>query len=145
MTKTSFCVGAPHKFTEETCKKIILDIKKSLPYHVVAESNGIHYNTFAYWLRQGRDDIENNKSTEKSQFYCEVKKAVKEVMDELLEKIRNGTNGWQGSAWILERRWWKDWSSKVADLDFNERLSALENEQKNKDGNNEQVKVSDQE
>lgn len=134
MATIQFKPGRPPTFSPELCESIIADVKKAIPYHLAAEANGIHANTLGYWLRQGKADLENNESTEKAQFYCNVKKAIKEVLDELLAKIRVGGNGWQGSAWILERRWWKDWSSKVADLDFNERLTKLENERGKDDG-----------
>jgi len=132
-------VGRPTKFTPERCQAIINSVSDGMPYEISANENGIHRDTLTRWLRQGAFDLLSENDTEHSQFFCNIKKAVGKTMRDLLRVVRAGDVGWQGSAWILERRWWKHWSNKVADIDFNERLTALENEGKNKDVDNGKV------
>lgn len=129
--------GRPPKFSKEVCNGILNSINDCLPLKLCAEENGIHYDTLRVWIIEGQEDIKNgNSDSEKAKFSVAMKKGIGKVQRLLLAKIGEGNNGWQGSAWILERRWWKYWSHKAADIDFNERLTALENEGKNKDMDN---------
>lgn len=126
--------GRPTKFNQEICDGILKSVQDCLPLKLCAEENGIHYDTLREWINEGIEDIKNEQyDTDKAKFSVAMKKGVGDRQRLLLEKIASGENGWQGSAWILERRWWKYWSNKAADIDFNERLTALENEGKHKD------------
>lgn len=120
--------GRPPKFCPELCAAILKSVSDCLPLKLCAEENGIHYDTLRVWVNEGLQDILDGKLTEKGRFSVRLKKTSADSMRILLERVRGAEQGWQGSAWILERRWWKHWSNKAADLDFNERLSKLESE-----------------
>jgi len=130
-------VGRPPKFCPELCDAILKSASDCLPLTLCAEENGIHYDTLREWVNEGLQDILDNKLTEKARFSVAFKKTAADSMRILLERVRGADQGWQGSAWILERRWWKHWSNKAADLDFNERLSKLESEQRKGNSNGE--------
>jgi hypothetical protein len=121
--------GRPPIFGPQICADIIKSVKDLLPLKICAEENGIHYETLRAWINEGIDDLLAGNVTEKAKFSVAMKKEVANSMRNLLKIIGKGKNGWQGSAWILERRWWKYWSSKVADMEFDERLTELENKQ----------------
>ncbi len=143
MEPFKFKVGRPPKFCEEICTAIIKSVSDLLPLKIAAEENGVHYETLRAWINEGLEDLMANNWTEKAQFSVALKKEVANSMRLLSKRVRGGCDGWQGSAWILERRWWKYWSSKVADLDFNERLTALENDHKQKDLSNGNLESSE--
>lgn len=119
--------GRPTKFTTERCQAIVLSISKGVPYQIAAEANGIGEETLYGWIRQGMKDINAGLDTEFSKFSETIKRAEEIKIARHLETIQDKPDRWQADAWILERRWWKHFSSSAAVIDFNKRLSKMEN------------------
>jgi hypothetical protein len=93
--------GAPTKLTEELIKKLEALLDDPQFIILTDEEICIHLDindeTKARWL--------DDKSTELSKkFYGLIKKARTKQKMNLSERIGTGDNGWQGSAWIAERK-----------------------------------------
>jgi transposase-like protein len=116
------------KFTLERRQSILDAISNRIPYQLAAEANGISEETLHDWLRVGRRDLAKGEETEFSQFSENIKKIELEKMKEHLNSINTSPERWQAQAWILERRWWKYFSSSAAIIDFNKRLEQMEND-----------------
>lgn len=132
MSDTPNPVGRPTKFTPERCAAIVDDIANAIPYHFAALSNGIAESTLFDWLTKGYADIEAGIDSDLARFSELIKKAEKNKLAYHSQKIAANVDRWQADAWMLERRWWKHYSQKTADIEFNDRLNALE--RKHKDG-----------
>ena len=114
------------KFSQPVCDAILKDLKDEIPYEIACESNGVSYNTFCTWLANGKRDQLAGKRTYYSQFLEAVRKIQKERLKGHLGNISESDKGHKGSEWILERAYWKYYSSKTAEIEINERLDALE-------------------
>jgi hypothetical protein len=64
---------------------------------------GISRASFFGYLARGRLDREAGKSSDFSDFLDGIEKAQAEANIRLIAKIERGAQGWQGSAWVLER------------------------------------------
>jgi hypothetical protein len=119
----------PYKFTPARRKAILTSISNRIPYELAAEANGICEDTLYEWLKIGRQHIAEGKDTDYADFSESIKKIEEERMLGHLNTI-NGAEAWQSQAWILERRWWKYFSSSAAVVEFNKRLDRMEKEEK---------------
>lgn len=133
------------KFDQPTCEAILQDLREEIPYKFAAESNGIPLCTFMSWLRYGLEEIKNGKSEARfAQFLLSVRKIEKERIKRHLNNIGEDGKSHRGSEWILERSFWK-YFGKVAEIELNERVEALESKQGNADVEKEEREVSDEE
>lgn len=105
-------VGAPSKLTPQMQIDIIHDLKKGLYVESICPAYGIDVTTFYRWLRT------------RPEFRQAIKMAEAELQGACLGTIASGTEGWQGSAWIMERRFPRLWSMRVkaAILDHEDEL-----------------------
>lgn len=120
-------LGRPTKFTPERCKAIIADIIRTIPYELAAEANGICEDTLYEWLKIGKQHLKEGNDSDYARFSESIKKAERDKMVVNLNQVEGGADKWQANAWILERRWWKHFSSSAPVIDFNKRLSKMEN------------------
>jgi hypothetical protein len=123
-------LGRPSKFTPERCDKILSAIGAGIPYELAAEANGICEDTLYEWIKLGRQDIRDHKDTTHSRFSETLKNVELSKMRHHLEEIQDKPERWQADAWILERRWWKHFSPNAAVVEFNKRLSRMEDDDK---------------
>lgn len=91
--------GRPSKATPETRARILDYLRRGLFAESAARLAGISERTFYEWLE--RSDAGD---PEFAGFSAAVKRATDEAEDDALRRIREGSPGWQGSAWFLERR-----------------------------------------
>jgi hypothetical protein len=56
-----------------------------------------------------------------------------------LDTIKEKPERWQADAWILERRWWKQFSPNAAVVEFEKRLKLLEGASDEEKGNEKEV------
>jgi len=122
--------GRPSKFTPERRAAILKDIGDRIPYEFAAEANGISEETLYDWLRSGKRDRDAGIDSEFAKFSEDLKAIERKKIRHHLEKIEQNPERWQADAWILERRWWKQFSPNAAVLDFNKRLERMENDDK---------------
>lgn len=119
-------VGRPDKFTPERRKAIINDISNAIPYEYAAEANGISEETLYAWLRKAKSHYSEGIDTDYTQFSEAIKKAERNRIQSHQQKVSDKEDKWQADAWMLERRWWKHFSSSAPIVDFNKRLKRME-------------------
>ena len=100
-------MARPSKFSPETARIICQGIESGLSYDQAATAAGITYSTFIKWKQKG-------ESEEKGilfQFLQDIKKAEDCSKQVLLSRIKDAGKDpryWQANAWILERRFPKE-------------------------------------
>lgn len=118
--------GRPTKFSHEKIDAILNAISHHTPYRIAAEANGIGERTFYCWLKKGSEDMANGIDNNFTRFLQSLRQIEQRRIIEHLDKILNSEKGHRGCQWILEHVFWKYFSSKVAIIDFNQRLERLE-------------------
>jgi len=105
----------PHKFTPETVDLLLKGIRAGLPYHLAAEAAGVSETVFYEWQR-GRFPRGADKDL-KAHFTEELTRA-KGVSAARLMSLINGAaaEDWRAAAWILERRFPKDFGKQLLEL-----------------------------
>lgn len=125
------------KFDQPTTEAILQDLRDEVPYQYAAESNGVTYHGLLRWINKGISDIEEgNESSHYAQFIKAIRQIEKDRIKRHVKNINSDQKGHKGSEWILERAFWRQFSSKAVEIDLNERISKLENkksEEKNED------------
>lgn len=115
------------KFSQPVCEAILKDIADEIPHEISCEANGVGYSTFKNWLSLGRIDQELGKETHYSRFLAAVRNVQRKKVKSHLNNIEETEKGHKGSEWILERAYWRYFSSKVGEIELNERVEKLEN------------------
>lgn len=96
--------GRPSKLNEELIKEIYELVKDGVPVSYACDSLYITRMSFSNWMRQGEEDILNEKhETLHAQFFYTIKKGQADFVTDSVRDIRSGRPGWQGAAWVLER------------------------------------------
>lgn len=85
--------GRPSKFTNDLLEKLAEAIASGMPDKFACERVGITEDTLGDWRRS------------KPGFSVYLDAARAERMLKRINRIDVGETGWQGTAWILERRW----------------------------------------
>lgn len=116
------------KFKPERVAKILDSISKGVPYKIAAEANGIADATFYDWMAKGSRDLREDIVSD----YAQMVEAIREIEQKRIIKnqqnIEESPDGHEGAKWVLERVFWKYFSSKAIELEVNERLEKLERE-----------------
>lgn len=84
-------IGRPSKLTPEITAKICELVEAGNYLHVAAQACGIHRDTLREWRRSN------------DEFSAAINKARASAICTSVAFIRSGEQGWQGSAWYLER------------------------------------------
>lgn len=104
--------GRPSELTPEIEAKIIKGISLGMHRDEVAGFAGRHRSTIYYWMKKAQDDADaGTASPEQLAFLDGIKAAEASGVLARLERINSGDPGWQGSAWIQERRYSKQWAA----------------------------------
>ena len=85
---------------DELCKWVEDDV----PFRFCAEGCGITFITFNNWMKKGEDDFENEIESLEAELFYRIKKTYASVVRESVRIIRTKPMGWQGQAWIRQRR-----------------------------------------
>lgn len=131
--------GRPSKFTAERRASIIKSINKGSPFVLVAEANGIDESTLHAWIATGKMHLKEGIESDYAIFSESIKKAEIDKIESHTDNISDHVDKWQADAWMLERRWYKYYSSSAPIIEMNERLSKLEQ------GDIKSEKISEQE
>lgn len=125
--------GRPSKLTAQIIKDIEQFLNDGNYVSVVCKAVGINQDTFYQWLKLGLELVTEREQCEVDgkpipfldsherllyQFAEAIEKA--EAMGEmgLISNVKSGSPGWQGSAWILQRRFRERWGdSRQIDTD----------------------------
>jgi hypothetical protein len=112
----------PTKFTATTVDAVLAGVRAGLPYRLAAEAAGIHYDTFNEW-KQGRFPRGADRQL-RTEFSDQLTRAQGQSALRLTALISTAAkDDWRAAAWILERRFPKDFAK---DASLYERLDALE-------------------
>ncbi len=107
--------GARPKFTEATVSRLLTAIRAGLPFHLAADAAGISEATFYAWQR-GQFPRGAEKHL-KSQFLEELTRARGDSALRLIATVnRAAPDDWRAAAWILERRFPKDFGRNVLEV-----------------------------
>lgn len=109
----------PQKFTPEARTKILTALKLCAPRETAAEIAGITSKTLRSWL--------SSKAPKYREFQADVARVEGETERKLVSTIiKAGSKDWKASAWILERKYRRNWGYK-ARIEF-ETQERVENE-----------------
>jgi len=122
------------KFNPERCAAILESIKNRLPYAVAARAAGVSDNKLYAWLRRGLADLELEIDSPKAQFAVALNKIEHDKIKEHMDAIALAPERWQAHAWILERRWWREFSPNGPLKDLQKIIERLETEGQIKQG-----------
>lgn len=102
--------GRPTKLTPEAQRAICESIALSIPNKYASEEAGIDEDTFALWMRKGREG-----RAPYAAFYRAVTRARASAVKSLTVRVLGGGKGSAGATWLLERRYREDYgpSQKV--------------------------------
>lgn len=103
-------VGRPTKLNAETQKKVCDAILVGATYEAAAQYAGITYETFNEWMKAGRAAAAPNAFSEFSEA---VDRANAEAQVFFAMNIKDAARGgdWRAAAWMLERRFPKDYGA----------------------------------
>jgi hypothetical protein len=108
-------VARPTKLTSELQTAIVERVAAGNYLAVAARASGVHRDTLYGWLERGRAGEEPFAA-----FSDALKRAEAEAECAAVAYVRSGEQGWQASAWYLERkypdRWASDRKKKRAEL-----------------------------
>lgn len=105
--------GRPSEMTEDVVKKMLEGIALGLSIVEVADLAGKSRTTIYNWINAAEKAVaDGSADEEQSGFLDSVKEAQQEGQLKRLKRIQEGDPGWQGSAWIQERRYSRQWGAK---------------------------------
>lgn len=119
------------RFTPERVQAILKDIEDEIPYRQAALSNGVSEQGFYKWIEKGEAELHAGIQTEHTQLVEAINTIEKKRIKDHMDRIKFSPKGHDGSKWILERRYWKQFSSYLINKEINERLDKLERERSN--------------
>lgn len=93
--------GHPTKATDDIKRSIVKDVRRGIFLVRTAMAHGVTQQTVWNWANTDHE------------FFVALRKAEIELQRECLGTIEAGAEGWQGSAWLLERRFSREWSHRV--------------------------------
>ncbi|HXK00721.1 MAG TPA: hypothetical protein VNF93_02405 [Buchnera sp. (in: enterobacteria)] len=115
------------KFDQRVVDGILKDLENGIPARITCESYGVAYPTFKRWIENGTKDLLEEKNTYYTQFLASLRNVHKKVISRHLKRVVENEKGHKGAEWYLERAFWQYFSSKVAEIDLEDRLNKLEN------------------
>lgn len=96
-------MARPSKLTEELISKMADEIAEGTPICYVCDLFSVTEQSYFNWMERGQQDFENDEETIYSAFFDSIKKSYARFIIESKKRIKQGTPGWQGTAWWLER------------------------------------------
>jgi hypothetical protein len=97
--------GRPTLLTPELQKRFVTLLRRGNYLTHACDILGIQQVTTWYWMHRGQEEIRQGLMNEPhARFFIAVKTAQGELIDECIQKIREGTDRWQSLAWLLERK-----------------------------------------
>ena len=117
-------MAAPTKFTKATVSKVLVGVRRGLPYHLAAAAAGISEDTFYAWQR-GEFPASADDAL-KVQFSEGLTRAKGEAANHLTRRVYDASReDWRAAAWMLERRFPRDFGKDGEMIERLERLEAL--------------------
>lgn len=121
----------PLKISKEIIEIILQDMADGVPYQQATVANGVSITTWHQWIKQGTQDLMYDVDTlekylvqSKARIECEEIKTCR-------ENILNSEKGHPGAQWVLERKYWRHYSSSAANIDLAEDIERVKFEEQN--------------
>jgi transposase-like protein len=100
--------GRPTKFTPDTQAAILDALKTGVGIERAAAFAGIHADSLYNWMKQGKEDEDQNVESEHRTFFERLTRARAEVHVRLAGEVRAAATSdregdWRAAAWMLER------------------------------------------
>jgi hypothetical protein len=114
------------KFNPERCDAILSSIADNVPNKYAIKAAGICEEKFYKWINQGEEDLKNDRDTPKARFCIAFRKIEHDTMRQQLIAISQTPQRWQAHAWILERRWWREFSPNGPLKELAKKIDRLE-------------------
>lgn len=110
--------GASTKFTRDTVERLLEAVRAGLPYHLAAEAAGISESTFYDWQRgKFPRGLDEDQKALKSEFLEGLTRAKGDSALTLMQIIKDAApEDWRAAAWILERRFPRDFGKQLVEL-----------------------------
>lgn len=130
-------------------RKIIMEcVEIGMPYKYAAHAARISERVLYDWLEKGKQDIDAGVVSEYSEFVHDIEQGLASRVKKHMVRINDGVQVWHSSAWMLERRWRKDFGQDAAIIqELESRLQKIESAVQRSDDNplNKPVNGSDDE
>lgn len=107
MVRINARMGAPSKLDDLTAQRIVAAVECGAPWYMAAAAGGVSRSTLKAWKAKARDGIEPYAAFLARLEKAEASGAVA-VLGIIQAAAREGT--WQAAAWILERRYPKQFA-----------------------------------
>lgn len=117
--------GRPTSISKAKIKAICETIKLGATLEAAASSAGITRQTLYNWLERGEAEKDNptGKDSLFLELFDEYARALGTAEEQLIKIIRDAAKtDWRAGAWILERRFPKNYGRQQVDVDFNGKL-----------------------
>lgn len=115
----------PREITEQDVQIVLNKIQEGSPYQLACYASNFSYRHFKYLVAQGKLDIDNWKESFHSRMVVKLKQIEHNQVVKALDHINEGSKSSIGSQWFLERKYWKDFSSKAETLQMAEELEEI--------------------
>lgn len=103
-------LGRPVKFTPEVQQEIVRLVAEGNYLEVACQAAGVTSRLVRHYRKMWEDG--DPSVSHLDDFFSALKKALALAESSSLRRIRSGVEGWQGSAWFLERRYPKRWAKR---------------------------------
>lgn len=128
--------GRPSLLDDKVRNRILECIEIGMPYKYAGNAARVNERTMYIWLEKGADDVAAERDTEYSRFIQDIEAAVAGRLEKHMNRINGGDKVWHSSAWMLERRWRKDFGQDAQVInELEERLQKLESTLQKQDDN----------
>lgn len=102
-------------------------VEIGMPYKYAAHAARVSERVLYDWLERGREDFDAGLTTEFSEFLHDIEQGLAGRLKKHMIRINEGAQVWHSSAWMLERRWRKDFGQDAAMVEeLTNRLGKLE-------------------
>lgn len=108
-------------YSPTVAKTMIAAVRRGASITLASSSGGISRQTLKKWLAIGEEDLENGRETEMAAFTKAFRDAEWEFAGGMLDLISGAApEDWHAAAWVLERRYPKEFGKTVVEHENSE-------------------------
>ena len=125
-------MGAPTLLNDDVHKIIVDAVRQDLLLTQGARAASISNWTLKNWMVQGNEDVKEGNDSPFAHLFTSVRKAQRENITELLNKLKTCPKNHGAITWILERCCREDFSANAEwEEEIRDRLMRIEESQRN--------------
>lgn len=117
--------SVPSSLNKMKIDKVCESIKRGVPIKIACRAAGFSYTSFLGYKNQGNLDIDADLDTVFSQLVKRINQIDDERISSALADIREEKRGHLGAQWVLEKKYWKNFSARAETLELNEEIEKL--------------------